>query len=281
MGKKIRNRTPAEQIIHDRIIDKLMSGESAVHLAEEFGLKAGTLRGWKASRRKRDARELSTVSNTLTQFCELKAQQSLDKSRATLQVDNASQKIVVSDSNALPTASPQQQEPSNVSLAVQRERNDDLGDGLKTLLLEQANVPRALLASLRAKVGGTLEDIDAAFRISIHRIRGVLEQGVVDPDTGEVETLSISEFKMVTAMLRDLTKSYADLHMLPHGILKTAPFKFSDAVPPQHLHLHSHGRRNQPKAIDVITTEVTETSNPAPSAIDVMDAGQADLVCEL
>lgn len=266
MGKQIRKRTPEEQIIYDQIIDRLVAGESAVELSAETGVKATTLRNWRAAERRKQKKALMSASDALTQFSECKAQQSLDKTNGTLHVEKPSSDIVVKASDA-----PRE---------IVRERNDELGDALKTLLLEQAIVPSVTIASLREGVGGALTNSDAAFRQSFQHLRRLLEQGIIDPDTGETVELTLSQLKLAVSTLKDLTKAYADLHLLPHGAIKSAPLRFSDSVPPQHLHLHSHGQRAQPKALDVVMdAEYSEAVEPA--AKGSLSDEQAEMVKDL
>lgn len=276
MGKQIRKRTPEEQTIHDQIIDRLVAGESAVELSAEIGIKATTLRRWRAQQIKKNKRELESASDALITFSECKSQQSLDKSNGVLSVGSDAKDINVRDSHSVPALVPG---VNGVEREVLRERNDELGDELKTLLLSQAIVPSVTLGQLRGGIDRALTDSDASFRQSFQRLRRTLEQGIIDPDTGEAVELTLGQLKLAVSMLKDLTKAYADLHLLPHGAIKSAPLRFSDSVPPQHLHLHSHGQRSQPKALEVIDVECSEDVEP--SAKDSLSDEQAGMVKDL
>jgi len=276
MGKQIRKRTSEEQNIHDQVIDRLVAGESAVELSAEVGIKATTLRRWRAQQIKKNKRELESASDALITFSECKSQQSLNKSNGVLSVGSDAKDINVRDSHGVPALVPG---ASGVEREVLRERNDELGDELKTLLLSQAIVPSVTLGQLRGGIDRALTDSDASFRQSFQHLRRTLEQGIIDPDTGEAVELTLSQLKLAVSMLKDLTKAYADLHLLPHGAIKSAPLRFSDSVPPQHLHLHSHGQRAQPKALDVVDVECSEEVEP--SAKGSLSEGQASMVKDL
>lgn len=52
---RIRDRSDAEQILYEKLLPRLCSGESAAKLSRETGLPAATLRAWKTRAKKRNA----------------------------------------------------------------------------------------------------------------------------------------------------------------------------------------------------------------------------------
>jgi len=257
MGKQVRGRTQEEQIIYEEIIERLMSGEKAGALAGEYQLNPALLRQWKSVRKRNDAKELAKRSNALTVYSEAKAAQAIDNKGAKLSVIDG----VTSSNDAIPSV-----------IEPYRSRNDVLGDDLKSVLLEQALVSKTSLASLRADVGKGLHQAHSTFLSLFNRLEALLTAGgvtVIDPlnDGAQIfEPLTLPELKTASSMLKELTKAFSDLHLLPHGSMRAAPVKFSDSIPPQHLHLHSHGgTANNPTGLDAL---------PAPA---VVEASASDL----
>jgi len=242
MGKRIRKRTPEEQEIHDKIIQELLAGGSAKELAEKYSLKPSTVRAWKTKAAKKQAKALLSASSALQQYNETVGNlpQTLDKT-GVLAVNNTA----IQPQNSQTTEKTIENAPS-LSVA----QHEQLGDALKGLLLEQAFVPGATLALLRQEVGGSVANGHTGLAELIQQVTALIKEGKVDELTGDKERLSLSELATATRLLKDALKTFADLNLLPFGAQKAAPLKFSDAVPPQHLHLHSHGQRRQPKAID-------------------------------
>jgi len=255
MGKQVRGRTPEEQIIYEEIIERLMSGERPGVLAEEYQLNPALLRQWKSVRKRNDAKELAKRSNALTVYSEAKAAQAIDNKGVKLSVING----VTSPNDAIPSV-----------IEPYRSRNDVLGDDLKSVLLEQALVSKASLASLRGSVGKGLCQAHSTFLSLFERLEALLAAGGVyvvetslddTPDSKTFEPLTLPELKTASSMLKELTKAFSDFHLLPHGSMRAAPVKFSDSIPPQHLHLHSHGgTANNPTGLDAL---------PASAAVEV------------
>lgn len=102
----------------------------------------------------------------------------------------------------------------------------------------------------------------------------------------EGEPLSVAELKTVGATLKELTKAFADLHLIPHGAMRTAPLRFGDSVPPQHLHLHSHGgKKSNPQGIDALPAapgeEVIEVESRRVESEGDLEDEQAALLAAL
>lgn len=260
MGKQVPKRTERQQEIYDEVIDRLMLGESANEIEAEYKgeVKAGTLRNWKSQRRKKEEAELARVGDALLRYSEAKALKSLSKNGETLSVTD----LAISAESPASLNGNDGNDDEKTRVAA---RNDELGDQLKNTLLTQANIPSALLASLRDSVGRGLALSNETFLQLFQQLSVAIELGgvasvAIDPETGE-ETrehrpFTLQQLKIATQTLKDLTKSFADLHLIPHGALSTSPLKFGDSVPPQHLHLHSHGgKKGAPTAIDTIPVQ--------------------------
>jgi transposase-like protein len=243
MRKKIRDRTPQEQAIYEEIGDRILV-ERACDLSEEYGIGQATLRNWRRKARAKIQVNLSKLQDNLLIYSEAQ-----NRDRKDVSIDVSRRSLVVSDSVST--------------------RTDEKGDVLKSVFIDQALVPKACLEAKRGEIEGVFNDSHASISSIISRVKQLLG-----------EDLSPVELKVLGATLKEQVKLFTDLHLLPFGSTKLAALKFSDTIPPQHLHLHSHGGRNQPKALNVIDADVIEAEPAAPASAE-LGAGQAKMVEEL
>lgn len=256
-GKKIPERSERLQEVYEQIGDRLLI-DSPKQLAEEFDVSSALIRNWRSRRRKKIQRKLAKAQDNLTIYSECKqAQLTPVLSNPQQRISDTEERINNSDTQE------QQQSKRN------DERNDEKGDLIKGIYLDQAIASRTYLDVIRGKVGGGLTEIHEGLLTLINQLKTHINE----------ETLTPGECKVVAATLSDISDTLTKLNLLPYGHTKLAALKFSDSIPPQHLHLHSHGSRRQPKALDVVDVDVVEMTT-APASEELSSA-QATMVSEL
>lgn len=231
-GEKIRGRTPEEQALYDAVIGRLMSGESARAIADEFGVNVQKLWDWKSVEKKRLAKRAARSGfDVVVNVANMPASPELADDL--LHPETPALEVV----SASPADSQQ----------LTRE-NTMKGEGVKGSLIEQASIGADSLIPLRGNVREGLEDLDKAIRKNIFIITRDLERGkttLSGQTGGEIITeeidIGLRETAQAASALKMLSQEFADLHCLPHGSLKIRGVDFSPSTPSQHLHLHSSG----------------------------------------